>query len=122
MVTRTRFGCRAGGAAWEDPPEPSHSTNAPPLIILLLNELHISMPSQKTEITYEIELHRTQFEARQPDHFRQVPMSVAPIQGYRGHGSPCARGVAFPLVVRQIIQRQRAEPLAFDHDLRGGIC
>ncbi len=74
------------------------------------------MALQEPEVSDEIEVRGSEFQLSQPDHFSQITLAVAPIKSNRWNRRPGPRGVAFPSVLRQIVERQRAESLSPDDD------
>jgi hypothetical protein len=84
----------------------------------LLGEFDVAAPFQESEIPDEIEVRRAEFKAGQTDHFGKIPLTVAPIQRPDRHGRPCAGGVAFAPVRRQLIEWNCPESLAPDHNPR----
>src|SRR5258708_6867534 len=71
---------------------------------------------EEFEVSYEIKILRTHLESREADHVGEVPLAVAPVERGHRHSPEPRSWVALPLVLRQVVECYRSQPLPPNHD------
>jgi hypothetical protein len=74
---------------------------------------------KKPEVADEIEFAGPKFHLREMNDLVNVSLTVAPIERHDNCCVPGSGRVSFPLILRKVVQRNRADPLALHYDLLG---
>src|SRR5262245_45171526 len=84
-------------------------------LLLFRHKLHVTPLLQKSEILHEIKARWASLQPGEANHLCQRPMTVAPVKCLYLGVSPRAVGLAFALVRRYLIERERTKAFAL-HD------
>src|SRR5947209_14382744 len=84
-----------------------------------LLKIHVAMLPQEPEVRDKVEVCRTEFKLRETRHLSEIAPAVAPVKSNGGNGSPRAGRLAFPLIVRQIVERKRTKTFPLHNDFCG---
>ena len=84
------------------------------------------MPFKELEVACKIEVDSpAHLHFSKVRNFRQITVTVAPIQGYGDELVPGSGRITFPLFLRKVIQRNGADPLSSNYETtctRRGFC